>query len=197
MAKKQERAERTEADLTARIVAGDDHAFDWLYEHYYERVRAFALRRVSDAHDAEDITQEVFLQIHRSIGSFQGRSRLSTWIFGIAHNVTCRFYRKQRGPRVPLDQIDVEVQLSYRPSAERRLDAARALERCDRTLHRTRDDEHQRIFELFYGGGHPLRAIASTLGCPTDKVKHSLRRSRDAMLRDVPDLRSTLLSLVA
>lgn len=199
MAKQQDRGRGrvTGKELVRRIIAGDEAAFTELYERYRVRVRAFALRRVSNPVDAEDITQEVFLQVHRSIRSFQGRSNLSTWIFGIAHNVTCRFYRAQRGVRIPLENSEVDAQLSFRPRAEGRIDAARALERCDDALLRSRNENHQRIFELFYGSGRPMRVIANKLGCPTETVKDSLRRSRDLMLRDVPDLRSTLQGVCA
>lgn len=187
----------TSRELVRRIVEGDESAFIALHERYRTRVRAFAMRRVSNPIDADDITQEVFLQIHRSIGSFQGRSNLSTWIFGIAHNVTCRFYRTQRGVRIPLENAEVDAKLSFSPRAEGRIDAARALEGCGAALLRSRGANHRQIFELFYGSGRPMRVIAHSLGCPTETVKDSLRRSRDLMLRDVPDLRSTLLGVSA
>lgn len=178
--------------LTERLRNGEASAFAEFYGRYYGRVRAYALRRVADPADAEDIAQEVFLQIHRSIAGYEGRSRLSTWVFGIAHNVTCRHYRSQRGSRVPLEGFDVEMRLSYRPPTEGRIDATRAIERCDAALSRGRTPEHRRIFELFYVGGRPMRAIATGLGRPTESVKDSLRRTRELLLRDVPGLRQTL-----
>jgi RNA polymerase sigma-70 factor (ECF subfamily) len=182
----------TGEELVQRIKRGDEQAFPELHARYRSRVNAFALRRVPNPFDAEDITQEVFLQIHRSLESFQGRSGLSTWIFGIAHNVVGRFYRKQHGARVPLEGAEVDARLSYRPGTERRIDAWRAIEHCDATLERSRPPEHQRIFELFYGNGQSMRVIAEMCGRPTESVKDSLRRSRDLLLRDVPELRQAL-----
>ena len=95
-----------ERALVNRIVAGDRESFEELYWLYHQRVFGFALRRVSNPADAEDICQEVFLQIHRSIASYQGRASLSTWIFGIAHNVTCRHYRKSSGMQHGLSRYD-------------------------------------------------------------------------------------------
>ena len=184
--------QETGPELVERIVNGDAQAFAELHARYRPRVNAFALRRLPNPADAEDITQEVFLQVHRSVHSFQGRSNLSTWIFGIAHNVTCRFYRKQRGARVPLEGAEVDAKLSYQPRAEGRIDASRAIARCDAALIRNRPAEHQRIFKLFYGGGRPMRVIAHNMGRPTESVKDSLRRSRDLLLRDVPELQQTL-----
>jgi RNA polymerase sigma factor (sigma-70 family) len=178
--------------LVNRVVAGDREAFEELYWLYHQRVFGFALRRVSNAADAEDICQEVFLQIHRSIGSYQGRASLSTWIFGIAHNVTCRHFRKRGAPQVSLDTIEATLDYSYDPRVEHTLDACRTVDRCTRTLARQRTPDHLEIFRLFYGLGRPLRAISKTTGKPMDSVKDSLRRSRNLLLRDVPDIRATL-----
>ncbi len=180
--------------LVNAILAGEAERFDELHERYRRRVFAFALRRVSDVSDADDITQEVFLQVYRSLPSYQGRASLATWIFGIAHNVTCRHYRGKGCATVPLETGEARSKLTVTPIAERRLDAARAVNKCTQTLARARTPEHLEIFRLFYGGGRPLRSIARATGRPTDSVKDSLRRSRNLLLRDVPDVRSALFA---
>lgn len=183
--------------LVAAIVSGDETVFDELFRRYHGRVFGFALRRVGRAADAEDIVQEVFLQVHRSLASYQGRASLSTWIFGIAHNVTCRHFRRRGAPTVPIDADDGPELGSALPSEERRIDAARAVARCTETLARSRAPEHLEIFRLFYGRGRPLRAIARATGKPTDSVKDSLRRSRNLLKRDVPDVRAALTAAAA
>jgi RNA polymerase sigma-70 factor (ECF subfamily) len=185
---------RKEQELVAAIVAGEEGRFEELYQRYYGRVFGFALRRVGNNSDAEDIAQEVFLQVHRSLSSFQGRASLATWIFGIAHNVTCRHYRSSGLQTVSLECGDAKSKLTIAPFAERKLDAVRAVGKCTETLARARTPEHLEIFRLFYGLGRPLRSIARLTGRPVDSVKDSLRRSRNMLLRDVPDVRSTLLS---
>ncbi len=183
-----------EATLVAAILAGDSDRFDELYDRYHNRVFGFALRRVGCAADAEDITQEVFLQVHRSIASYRGRASLATWIFGIAHNVTCRHFRGKGAHTVSLDTSEATSRLSTAPFPERKLDAERAVSRCTETLKRARTPEHLEIFRMFYGLGKPLRAIAKSTGKPTDSVKDSLRRSRNLLLRDLPDVRSALVA---
>jgi RNA polymerase sigma factor (sigma-70 family) len=181
-----------ERTLMSRIAASEQGSFDELYQLYHTRVIGFALRRVGNAADAEDICQEVFLQIHRSSASFQGRASLSTWIFGIAHNVTCRHFRKKGTAAISIDSTNVANEYGYDPSAEQSLDASRTVDRCTRTLARQRPPEHLEIFRQFYGLGRPLRVISQTTGKPMDSVKDSLRRSRNLLLRDVPSIRSTL-----
>ncbi len=181
-----------EMAMAREIHAGDMQRFEELYALYYPRVLGFAMKRVQSRSDAEDICQEVFLQVHRSIGSFQGRASLSTWIFGIAHNVTCRFFRKRGAAAVHFEPTESEAVLSFEPNAERSIDAARAVGKCTQTLAKARTPEHLEIFRLFYGQGRPLRSIARSTGRPTDSVKDSLRRSRNLLMRDVPDVRTAL-----
>jgi len=184
--------EMNDRALVAAIVGGRTELFDELFQRYHGRVFGFALRRVGRAADAEDIAQEAFLQIHRSLRSYQGRASVSTWIFGIAHNVTCRHFRRRGAPVVAIERSDSPELGSETPAEERRIDAARVVERCTETLARSRAPEHLEIFQLFYGVGRPLRAIAHATGKPTDSVKDSLRRSRNLLRRDVPDVRGAL-----
>lgn len=187
----------SDSQLVAAILAGEAGRFDEFHARYRRRVFAFALRRVGNTPDADDITQEVFLQVHRSLPSYRGRASLATWIFGIAHNVTCRHYRSRGCPTVPLETSEAESKMTIAPFAERRLDAVRTVSRCTQTLARARTPEHLEIFRLFYGLGRPLRSIARTTNRPTDSVKDSLRRSRNLLLRDVPDVRSALVASCA
>jgi RNA polymerase sigma-70 factor (ECF subfamily) len=181
-----------EQQLVGAILAGDDTSFAELYASFQPRVFAFALQRVGNPSDAEDISQEVFLQIHLSLPSFQGRASLSTWIFGIAHNLTCRHFRSASASVIRLREPAVAHDLVVMPHAERRLDAVRAVHDCDRILSRARPPDHREIFHRFYGGGQSLRTIADATGKPTDCVKHSLQRTRDLLLRELPSIRSAL-----
>ena len=86
-----------DAALIKSVLAGADGGFDTLYSRYERRIYYYALKRLGSPFDAEDITQEVFLQVLRGLSKFEGRSTLLTWMFGIAHNQVCRRYRR-RGP---------------------------------------------------------------------------------------------------
>jgi RNA polymerase sigma-70 factor (ECF subfamily) len=179
-----------------RVLAGDQDAFSEIYNAYFRRVYAFTLKRVGDPTEAEDLTQETFVQLYRSLQSYEGRSSLLTWTFGIAHNVCSRYFRHcsrwMVGPRDArvLEEHPVESTI------ERRVDAARVLDRCDRILARSRRPAHQEIFHLRYGQSHSIRAIAAKVGKSNEAVKVSLRRSRSALSEGVPEL-SVVLENVA
>src|SRR2546427_11601353 len=72
--------------LAARVRRGDHQAFAELHRLYHRRVLAFAQKRLGDSAEAEDVVQDVFLALFRSIDRYEGGSSLLTWTFGIAHH---------------------------------------------------------------------------------------------------------------
>jgi len=72
-----------ELELIQRLRTGDEAAFKFLVENYQDRVFNTAIGIVQNAEDAEDVAQEVFIQVFRSIHSFKAESKLSTWIYRI------------------------------------------------------------------------------------------------------------------
>jgi RNA polymerase sigma-70 factor (ECF subfamily) len=175
-------------ELVERVLAGDQDAFSEIYAAYFRRVYAFTLKRVGDPAEAEDLTQETFVQLYRSLPSFEGRSSLLTWTFGIAHNVCSRFFRHcsrwMVGPKDARELGDKPVESAI----ERRVDAGRVLDRCDEVLEANRRPAHQEIFLLRYGQSHSIRAIAEKVGKSNEAVKVSLRRSRAVLSDNVPEL---------
>src|SRR5580704_14996525 len=92
---------RDEAALVTELQAGSDAAFDWLVTYYHGSVYNLAYGILSDAADAADVTQEVFLCAFRGIGGFRRGSSLKTWLYRIsvreALNHRRWFFRHHRG----------------------------------------------------------------------------------------------------
>ena len=175
-------------ELVDRVLAGDPLAFSEIFDSYFQRVYAFTLKRVGDPAEAEDLTQETFVQLYRSLPSFEGRSSLLTWTFGIAHNVCSRFFRHcsrwMVGPKDARELDDKPVESTI----ERKVDAARVLDRCEEILSENRRPAHQEIFHLRYGESHSIKAIAQKVGKSNEAVKVSLRRSRAVLADNVPEI---------
>jgi RNA polymerase sigma-70 factor (ECF subfamily) len=76
-----------ESRLIERLVARDERAFNELVRAYQRRVHALVLRMLGNPAEAEDLAQEVFVQVFKAIGTFRGESKLSTWIYRIAINL--------------------------------------------------------------------------------------------------------------
>src|SRR5258707_1310588 len=79
--------DETEAQLLERLVRRDERAFNELVRTHQGRVYGLVLRMMGDRAEAEDLAQEVFVQVFKAIGSFRGESKLSTWIYRIAINL--------------------------------------------------------------------------------------------------------------
>jgi RNA polymerase sigma-70 factor (ECF subfamily) len=82
--------------LVRRAVGGEAGAFRELFERFGPHVLATARRIVGDAHDAEEILQEVFLKVHRRLGGFEFRSRFSLWLHKIAVHESLNWKRRRR-----------------------------------------------------------------------------------------------------
>jgi RNA polymerase sigma-70 factor (ECF subfamily) len=83
--------------LARRIRQGDRRAFEEFVDSYGGRVHALVRRYVENVSDAEDVTQEIFLDLYRSIGSYRGEAALSTWVYRVALN-HCLKHRQRARP---------------------------------------------------------------------------------------------------
>jgi RNA polymerase sigma-70 factor (ECF subfamily) len=184
-----DRTDRTDATgdagLVAAVLAGDAEAFTALHDKYRDKVYRFALKRTGDEHDAEDVTQEVFLEIWRCLGSYEGRSSLLTWIFGIAHNQVCRRFRKKNLVAGSIDDEGFAEVASAEPGIEETLDARRLLEQCDRVVEGL-SEAQRTVYQLRFREQRSTREVASALGKSSQAVKISLFRTRRALLARTP-----------
>jgi RNA polymerase sigma-70 factor (ECF subfamily) len=93
-----------DADVLARAQAGDHQAFAQLYSLHKRRIYSLCLRMVGNIAEAEDLTQEAFLQLHRKIATFRGDSAFSTWLHRLAINVVLMQLRKKGLSLISLDE---------------------------------------------------------------------------------------------
>src|SRR5580698_6107031 len=93
-----------DAEILARAQAGDHQAFAHLYALHKRRIYSLCLRMVGNVAEAEDLTQEAFLQLHRKIATFRGDSAFSTWLHRLAINVVLMHLRRKGLSLVSLDE---------------------------------------------------------------------------------------------
>ena len=106
--------EQEEAKFVARLVARDESAFNELVVTYQRRVFALVFRMLGRREEAEDLAQEVFVQVFKAIDQFRGDSKLSTWIYRIAVNL-CKNRAKYLSRRHANDQDDVDAMADRLP----------------------------------------------------------------------------------
>ncbi|MEG6611909.1 sigma-70 family RNA polymerase sigma factor [Pseudoclostridium thermosuccinogenes] len=179
-----------EKDLLKKARNGDIEAFEQLIEDYQKRVFNIALRMIGNYDDANELAQEVFIRIFKSIKDFKEESSLSTWIYRITTNVCLDEIRKRKNKNVvsldeevKLEEGDLQRQVEdTRPTPDviaeknevRKLvkDAIMSLPEEQRTVIILRDIQ-----------GFSYEEIAKIMKCPEGTVKSRINRSRQ-ILRD-------------
>jgi RNA polymerase sigma-70 factor (ECF subfamily) len=181
-------APERDRELVARILAGSREDFDALYDAYFPRVFRFALKRLGDPAEAEDVTQEVFETIFRVLPSWRGDSSLLVWIFGITRNKVNRRFRGAR-PRIEsLHDVGSDGFASEDAPTDAAVDARRMLDRCEEVVSQRLTPLQRRIFHLKHLRRQPIRNIAAALGKSEDAVKANLYRMRRVLAEGAPGL---------
>jgi RNA polymerase sigma-70 factor, ECF subfamily len=122
-----------ETKLIERLIARDERAFNELVRAYERRVFALVLRMIGNRAEAEDLAQEVFVQVFKAIGTFRGESKLSTWVYRIAINL-CKNRAKYLRVRHTDEQQELEAVAERVPLGEARRANVGSVERPDEML---------------------------------------------------------------
>jgi RNA polymerase sigma-70 factor (ECF subfamily) len=172
---------------------GDAEAFARLVSLHESMVYNLAARLLGDQEEARDLSQEVFLQVYRTLGRFEGRSALRTWIYRIVvnqcrnrHRWWRRRRREQSRPIEALTQKD-EARLAEAAPVESPFDSLRRRERqaaVQAALLKV-SFEHRAVLLLREVEGLSCEEIAATLAVPEGTVKSRLSRAREALRRGV------------
>jgi len=170
-----------DAELVAGMRAGDEGCFTTLYERYFDRVYNFAYLRVRNHADAEEIVQETFTAVFRSIGAFRERSSLLSWVYGIAKNTTNNHLRRARLRDAWHEHGDSDV---LRPSnalsacnPEESLTLRRYAEAVARRLSSVASWQAE-VFVLRHLENLPIHEISKRTRRSSDAVRSSLYRMK-------------------
>jgi RNA polymerase sigma-70 factor (ECF subfamily) len=160
----------TDVALVAAMHSGDEQAMSALYDRYSGIVYSVALRVLGDTGAAEDVLQEVFMQLWRSPGVFDSsRGHLGPWLALIARNRAIDALRKRR-PETDIDDVAVAVHLDMTGDADR----ARAMERVREALGAMPTGQRSAL-EMAYFEGLSHSEIASKTGEPLGTIKTRIR----------------------
>jgi RNA polymerase sigma-70 factor (ECF subfamily) len=160
-----------DAILVRCCLRGDDEAIRRLVGRFQSEVFGLCVRLLNHRHDAEDVTQEVFLRIFRSLRSWDSRRPLKPWIMSIAVN-RCRTWLAQRGRRPEL--VNYLQDTLPGPAAD---DSGELLQEIHAALAELRL-EYRTAFVLFHEHGQPYEDIARAMDRPVGTIKTWLHRAR-------------------
>jgi RNA polymerase sigma-70 factor (ECF subfamily) len=188
----QTEAQRAESDrrdrrLLAGIRQGNEEAFQDLFRSYYGRVQAFVLGRVSDAQLAQEIAGDVFFEVWRSAERFRGESRVSSWLFGIAHYRCLAALRERRAAkrsRVIPTGIEYLQAVPDSSQGPERIDSREELQMVMDEIERL-PENYRAVAELALVEGLSHGEIADKLGIRPDNVRTRVSRARAQLRRRV------------
>jgi RNA polymerase sigma-70 factor (ECF subfamily) len=174
----------SEHSLVERARNGDEQAFATLFQTHRKRVYSVCLQMTKDIAEAEDLTQEAFLQVFRTVGSFRGESAFSTWLYRVAVNTVLMKLRRRKAP--PIVSLDEPVS-SETPSLRRDvgrddLNLSGVVDRI--TLRRAMQELPEgcrQIFALHEVEGYQHHEIAEMLDCSVGNSKSQLHKAKMKM----------------
>lgn len=168
--------------LAERIRTGDRGAFEEFLDAYGGRVHRLARRYARAETDAEDLTQEIFLDLYRCIGSFRGESQLGTWVYRVAVNHCLKHRARVRPESLPLDESQAGQDWQSDPA---RCAQKRELSEQVRSALDDLSPLHRDVVILHELHGLTYGECAALLDVPVGTVKSRLsnafRRLRDSL----------------
>jgi RNA polymerase sigma-70 factor (ECF subfamily) len=161
-------AQQTDRELVERVAGGDRAAVRLLFMRHHARVYRFAARQTGSEMMADDIANEVFLELWRQAPAFQGRSEVSTWLLGIARFKALSAVRKRKEDAIDEDEAAAIPDTGDTPEvAVMKDDKATALKRMVNAL----PEEHRTVIDLAYYHAKSVAEIAEVLQIPVATVK--------------------------
>jgi RNA polymerase sigma-70 factor (ECF subfamily) len=171
-------ANRLDRDIVQRCRRGEPGAFEELYGRHGSRLYTVAYRMTGSAADAEDLVQDIFLQVYRRLDSYRGEAALGTWLHRLAVNACLDFVRSKQGRRQrvtdaveDLDALEAPATGPWRAGAAlERLDLERAVAQLP--------PSYRRVFLLHDVEGLEHHEIGEALGIAEGTSKSLLFKAR-------------------
>jgi RNA polymerase sigma factor (sigma-70 family) len=168
--------------LIEQTLAGNQSAYTDLVKRHQRFVFTLAMRFAKSREDAEEIAQDCFIKAYRSLASFQGQSKFSTWLYSIVYTTAMTFLRKKRVATDSIDDENIYIQVENSTSgydvnnAENKSRSYYLNKAIDQLL-----PDDAAIITMFYKGELSLEEIGQALGMEANTVKVKLFRARQRL----------------
>jgi len=169
-----------EESLVRRAQKQDQEAFAQLYEEYFDRIYRYITIKIGDSVEAEDLTQQVFLNTLRSISSFRWRGKpFSAWLYRIAHNQVVDYLRKKKKTDMPLEETLAGGGDNPQHTAEHKMEMEQVLAAAQKLT-----DAQREVISLRFTSELSIAQVAEIMGKSQGAVK-ALQHSGILALRRV------------
>jgi RNA polymerase sigma factor (sigma-70 family) len=172
----------SDIELIEQTLAGNQQAFADLVKRHQRFVFTLAMRFAKGREDAEEIAQDCFIKAYRSLATFQGQSKFSTWLYSIVYTTAMTFLRKKRVDTDSIDDENTFIQVEGQVSAydvNNAENKSRSFYLSQAIAQLLPDDAA--IITMFYKGEQSLEEIAQAMGMEANTVKVKLFRARQRL----------------
>ena len=177
--------EPSDTELIEGIRRSNEADFNLLYERYFPRVYSFAYLRLRNRADTEEVVQDVFTAVFRSIDAYRGQSSLLAWIYGIAKNTVNNHIRRAKAHEQRIERAEAELECSSHSRASGTPEEYLSLRRCEETIQErlaALADWHTEVFVLRHFEDLPIDEIAQRVSRSNDAVRSSLYRVKKMLV---------------
>ena len=179
---------KDDVQLIQRILSGDDEAFGILVQKYRKGVHALVWRKVGDFHYAEEITQDVFLQVYKKLGTLKNPSQFAGWLYVIVDRLCINWLRRHKPAGQSLDATSrkeiEEFSYACYVSEQRETEAIEHQHATVKKLLKKLPESERTVVTLYYLGEMTTKEIGRSLGVSVNTIKSRLRRARKRLLDD-------------
>ena len=179
---------RSDEDLVEGIRRGSEADFNQLYERYFQRVYSFAFARLRNRADTEEVVQESFTAVFRSIDAYRGQSTLLCWIYGIAKNNVNNHLRRAKSHELRVERVEPGMVLGTASldvsTPEDQLSLRRYEESVSRLLSSVADWQSE-VFWLRHVENLTIGEISERVKRSNDAVRSSLYRVKRMLIEAV------------
>ncbi len=171
-------------DLIAQIRAGQSRRYALLVDRHKDKAFTLAVRLVGDRRDAEELVQDAFVRVYRSLDSFRGEAKFSTWFYRIVYNLCMTRISRRRGQPKHIDVEHDELMDSLVDDDEQLIDEKMGNDELATMLKEeleTMPDRFKSVITLFYVQEMSYEEICETMQLPLGTVKTNLFRARNEL----------------
>ena len=171
--------------LIHRILSGDDSAFSTLVEKHQKGVHALIWRKVGDFHHAQELTQDVFLQVYRKLGTLKDPKRFAGWLYVIANRLSLNWIQRRKPTMesledIPPEEIEESSYIHYLTEV-RETEATEYHSEVVKSLLERLPESERTVMTLHYLGEMTTKEIGNFLGVSVNTIKSRLRRGRERL----------------
>ena len=174
-----------DVQLIQQILSGDDSAFRTLVEKHRKGVHALIWRKVGDFHHAEELTQDVFLQVYRKLGTLKDPKRFAGWLYVIANRLSLNWIQRRKPTMdsledTPPEEIE-ESSYTHYVAETRETEAVEYRSEVVKALLEKLPESERTVVTLHYLGEMTTKEIGNFLGVSVNTIKSRLRRGRERL----------------